>query len=93
MMDLYTLKMAIEELSPQELAEIEHFIHQRRLAMIPQTSSGDVNLWAAKLDEAIKHFWESFSAEDAAEMAELVNQGELDPDEMRLLNWMDDLED
>lgn len=91
-MDLYTLKMAIESLSAQELADVELFIHQRRLAMLPQTSSAEVRIWAAKLDDAIKHFWESFSAEEAAELAELVNQGEVDPDEMRLLNWMDDLE-
>ena len=88
-MTLQELLSALDNLSPDELEKVRQHIEERDKPAERERDNPD--LWIAKLDQAIAEFREGLSEEDLAEITTAMNSEYVNPKDLHLFDWLDDI--
>ena len=85
---LKSLLESVDQLNPNELEQLHHYIMGKRQQLTPDEAMLDAKI--AALNEALVEFREGFSAESWAEIADAMNTKVIEPDDSSF-DWLDDV--
>jgi len=93
MNDLQALLQQIDQLSRDELIIVEQHLQARKqkTETLEAVSQEDVEAWMTALHEAINDFRAGLTEGELDEIIDAMNAEYVDPDDLTLFDWVDDL--